>query len=217
MKLKFAHRLALYIGAVVTLSLGAVAILLGLLNNQLVLSEEGKSFFSLARLGVLASGLFLVAFSFFCLSLPGRMKQDKADYVVQKTSTGEMRISVQAIESIVQKSLSQYEEIKLQQLQARHTRAGIEIELKASIANNINMPLAVNAVSQHIRRQLKNTVGIEAKEVRVVIDKTDLAAKDSPYKATDATMSLSMDKPNDHSRVGPVPGTQTKEGQHGKI
>ncbi|HOQ62676.1 MAG TPA: hypothetical protein PKZ39_01755, partial [Clostridia bacterium] len=64
MKLKFAHRLALYIGAVVTLSLGAVAILLGLLNNQLVLSEEGKSFFSLARLGVLASGLFMVAFSF---------------------------------------------------------------------------------------------------------------------------------------------------------
>ena len=128
-----------------------------------------------------------------------------------------MRISVQAIESIVQKSLSQYEEIKLQQLQAKHTRAGIEIELKASIANNINMPLAVNAVSQHIRRQLKNTVGIEAKEVRVVIDKTDLAAKDSPYKASDATMSLSMDKPNDHSRVGPVPGTQTKEGQHGKI
>ena len=88
---------------------------------------------------------------------------------------------------------------------------------KASIANNINMPLAVNAVSQHIRRQLKNTVGIEAKEVRVVIDKTDLAAKDSPYKASDATMSLSMDKPNDHSRVGSVPGTQTKEGQHGKI
>lgn len=217
MKLKITHRLTLYIGAVVTLSLGAVIILLGLFNNQLVLSEEGKSFFSLARLGVLVCGLFLVAFSFFCLSLPGRMKQDKADFVVQKTSTGEMRISVQAIESIAQKSISQYEEIKLQQLQARHTRAGVEIEIKASIANNINIPLAVDAISQHIRRQLKSTVGIEAKEVRVIIEKTDLVAKDSSYKVSDSTLNLSMDKPNDHSRIETVFSTQTKEGHHGKI
>ena len=69
MKLKFAHRLALYIGAVVTLSLGAVAILLGLLNNQLVLSEEGKSFFSLWA-QCISRGLFRSLF-FFCLFCPG--------------------------------------------------------------------------------------------------------------------------------------------------
>ena len=182
MKLKLTHRLLLYVGALFMIVMG-IAILLGSLQfNEIPIRTEGQGFLTLTRLALLFGGVAAVMFGLFCLSLPHRMKQGKADFVTQKTPSGEMRISVQAIETIIQKSLSQYEEIKLQQLQIINTRNGVEVDLKAALANNINIPQAVNALQKHIRQHLSATSGIDAKEIRIIVEKADTTASESQFQ-----------------------------------
>ena len=190
MKLKFTHRLLLLIGALFIMVMGIAMLLGGLQLNEIPIRKEGQGFFTLTRLLLLLGGLLCLAFGAFFLTLPHRMKQGKADFVTQKTPSGELKINVQAIETIDQKSLSQYEEIKLQHLQVFNTRSGVELDLRASLANNINIPQAVTALQKHIRQQLKATLDIDAKEVRIFVDKADLTSSSSPYKIVPENLQL---------------------------
>lgn len=218
MKLKLSHLLLLYIGALLLIAFGAAVILGSLLYNQLTISAEGGSFFSFTRLGLVLGGLILLAFGVFCLSLPHRMKQGRSDFVVQKTQSGEMRISLQAIESIIQKSLSQHEEVKLQKLQVINTRTGVEINANTSVAGNVNLPLAVNAIQKHIRQQLLATSGIEVKEIRVTVDRTDSPVTSSQYQVRQEELEL----PGNPQAVAGSDDSQkqaseVKEGTHGQV
>ncbi|NLW21574.1 MAG: alkaline shock response membrane anchor protein AmaP [Clostridiales bacterium] len=181
MRLKLAHRLILYIGSLLMVFFGVAVFFFSLRFNQLMIREEGVPFFSLARLGLLTGAALTIAFGVFCVTLPHRMKQGRTEFVTQKTQSGELKISVQAIESIVHKSLSEHEEIKLRQLKVTNTRAGIEVDVKAALAGNINIPLAVNAIQKYIRHSLSTTLSIDAREVRVIVVSADIQAKDSPY------------------------------------
>ncbi len=190
MKLKVSHRLVLFIGALLMVFFG-VAVLLGSLRfNQILIRKEEMGFFSLTRLGLLAGAALTIAFGLFCLMLPHLMKQSKAEFVTQKTPSGELKINVQAIESIIQKSLSSYEEIKLRHLKVNNTRAGIEVDAQASMAGNINIPLAANAIQKFIRQSLSASLGIDAKEVRVTVDSADMLAKESPYKIQEQELAI---------------------------
>lgn len=219
MKLKLSHRLLLYIGALVLLAFGTAAILACIFYNQIVFSAENQSFFTLSRLLFILGGALLIAFGAFCLSLPGKMKLGKVDFISQKTASGEMRISMPAIESIVTKSLEEHKEIKLQQLKVANARSGLEVDVSAVIAGNVNMPLAVSAIQQHIRKQLQATTGVEAKEVRVTIEKADLQANDSKFAVTPQELAL---KPANEPPAGFKPATApakatTEEGTHGEV
>lgn len=190
MRLKLAHRLILYIGSLLMVFFGVAVFFFSLRFNQLMIREEGVPFFSLARLGLLTGAALTIAFGVFCVTLPHRMKQGRAEFVTQKTPSGELKISVQAIESIVHKSLSEHEEIKLRQLKVTNTRAGIEVDVKAALAGNINIPLAVNAIQKYIRHSLSTTLSIDAREVRVIVVSADIQAKDSSYLIPKAALDM---------------------------
>ena len=190
MKLKIWHRLALLIGALLMAMIGA-AILVGSLQfNQIPIRMEGEGFFTITRLALLIGGAVAIIFGLFLLTLPHRMKVGRDSFVVSKTDAGEMRISVQAIETIVQKCLSQHEEIKLQSLQVANARNGVLINLKASLAGNISIPLAVSAIQKHIRQHLVATCGIDAKEIRISVENTENIIKDSPYLVQEEELRL---------------------------
>ncbi len=59
--------------------------------------------------------------------------------MLQKTSSGEMRISVQAIESIVHKSISEYKEIKKKAMAIQPVKDSVVINLSLDLADNINI------------------------------------------------------------------------------
>ncbi|NLG56936.1 MAG: alkaline shock response membrane anchor protein AmaP, partial [Clostridiales bacterium] len=160
MKLKVWHRIALFLGALLCLAVGIALVIAGLQFNEIPIRQEGDGFFTLNRLIILVMGLVTVLFALFTLSLPGRMKAGKNDFVLQKTGSGEMRISVQAIESIVHRSISEYKEIKLRDLSVQSARDGVIISLKVDLADSINIPLAVESMQKHITRQVRATTGI---------------------------------------------------------
>jgi uncharacterized alkaline shock family protein YloU len=190
MKLRIWHRLALLIGALLMVVIGA-AILVGSVQfNQIPIRAEGEGFFTITRLVLLIGGAITMIFGFFLLTLPHRMKVGKESFVVSKTDAGEMRISVQAIETIVQKCMSQHEEIKLQNLQVSNAKNGVHISLKALLAGNISIPLAVSAIQKHIRQNLIATTGIDAKEIRINVENTENTIKESPYLVQEEELML---------------------------
>ena len=181
MKLKVWHRIALFLGALLCLAVGIALVIAGLQFNEIPIRQEGDGFFTLNRLIILVMGLVTVLFALFTLSLPGRMKAGKNDFVLQKTGSGEMRISVQAIESIVHRSISEYKEIKLRDLSVQSARYGVIISLKVDLADSINIPLAVESMQKHITRQVRATTGIDIKEARILVESADTIVSDSPY------------------------------------
>lgn len=193
MKLKFTHSVVLFIGALMVILIGAGIILGSLQFNEIPIRMEGQGFFTLTRIGLMLAGILTILFSGFCLTLPHRMKQTKADYVLQKTPTGEMRISVHALTSIIQKSLSQYDEIKIQDLIVHSTKRGVEVDLRAYIANNINIPQAVEEIQKHVKQQLLATSGIDAREIRVIIVKADHADNKSKFQIDQNELNLKKD------------------------
>lgn len=56
------------------------------------------------------------------------------------------------------------------------------MDLKASLSNNINIPQAVNALQKHIRQHLSATSGIDAKEIRIIVEKADTTASESQFQ-----------------------------------
>lgn len=216
MKLKFWHRIILLIGSILMVIIGG-AILVGSLQfNEIPIRLEGEGFFTVTRMVLLFAGAITVFFGVFAFSLPGRMKISKNRFVVRKTESGEMRISVQAIESIVQKSLTQHEEIKLQNLQVINTKSGVIIEMKISLAGNINFPAAVETLQKHIRQHLNATSGIDVKDILISIENAESSVKASPYLVKPEELDLkkeSAEKGNPEAVHGrDMPGTDKKEG-----
>lgn len=181
MRLKVWHRIALFVGALLCLAVGVALVIAGLQFNEIPIRPEGEGFFTLNRLLILLMGLISLVFGAFTLTLPGKMKPSRSSFVLQKTANGELRISVQAIESIVHKSISEYKEIKLKDLSVQPVRDSVIISLKADLADSINIPLAVSALQKHIGKQVRAATGIEVKEVRILVESADTIVSDSPY------------------------------------
>lgn len=181
MKLKVWHRIALFIGALLCLAVGVVLVIAGVQFNEIPLRAENEGFFSINRLLIFVMGAITLVFGGFTLTLPGKMKASRGGFVLQKTSSGEMRISVQAIESIVHKSISEYKEIKKKAMAIQPVKDSVVINLSLDLADNINIPLAVESLQKHITKHVRAATGIEVKEVRILVDSADTIVGDSPY------------------------------------
>lgn len=190
MKLKFTHKLLLFVGSLFMMLIG-IAIILGSLQfNAIPIRQEGEGFLTVSRFLFLLSGLIVIAFGVFCLSLPHRLKQSKLDFITQKTETGELKISTQAIEAIIQKSLSQQDAAKLQRFLVLPQKNGVEVDLTVSFAGNVMIPEAVTDIQQHIKKTLKQTLNIEAREIKVTVEKADLTAVNSPHRIKTEPLNL---------------------------
>lgn len=183
-RLKIWHRLALLVSGILVFVIGVIVLVASFQFKSLPISVEGEGFFTSTRLIMLLIGAVAIFISAFLFTLPHKIRGGKHDYVVQKTPTGEMRISVSAIESIVQKSLAQHSDIKMQNMRVNNQRGGVTIDLLVDLPNNINIPLALASLQKHIKRQLNATSGIDAKEVRISVKEAETTAKSSPYLVT---------------------------------
>lgn len=168
MRIKIWDRLILLFGALIALFSGLVGLFLGIRLNGNALVAPLWQVLSLV-LGSLSVCLSAVLFSMF-----KRFSQKRYAFVVQHTDNGELRIAVAAIENLVQKCIDMHEEIHVNQMQIRHSREGVTVELAITLANNISIPLAVASLQKQIKQYLVASSGIDVKEVRVCVESTQM-------------------------------------------
>lgn len=203
MKFKIWNRLILGIGAVFVALVGIAVFLLGLLVDGIPLQGLTQQPATLSRWVVIICGLLLFLFGVYVLSLPGRSRRDKGAFIARQTDTGELRISLRAMESLVQKCLEQHSEMVLKGLSIENRRDGVVIDLKLALAGNVFIPQAVAALQKQVREHILASSGVDIKEVRVSVDTADGIARESPYILSGAA---TVSQPDDGK---PVEKTET--------
>lgn len=98
---------------------------------------------------------------------------DREDLTVsQKTSFGEVKISLNSIKQLVLKVLKEIREIKEVRPEINLRKTGeIKIDLHTCVEQDVNIPELSERVQRKLKDYLLETSGIELKEIKIHIDK----------------------------------------------
>ena len=200
MKARFGTRLIRHHRAVFLLLFGVVTLYLGIRFNGVALNTEtvqdllqevmtvekavfsSEGYWTLRRIMLMGMGARQLIGSLLLFSIPGRMRYKRKDFIVQQTDNGEIRISMRAIENLVRKCTDMHDEIEVSALRISSHRDGVSVDLKASMPNNISIPLAVESLQKQIKQYLTVSSGVNVKTVNVDLADTDAPMqRKSPY------------------------------------
>ena len=210
MKIRFWDRALLFLCALAMLLAGAYLIAQGaFLLSSAEQPMESAHIMLWAQAG---AGVLLVLLSAYLFAFPCKLFSRRHDFVIQQTENGELRISVKAIENLVQKCIDLHPEIHVVSMRVRNSRQGVVIDLRIALANNISIPLAVASLQKQIRQYLSASSGIDVKEILVSVETAeDAAAEESPYLVSSpqtvhpapekAAESRDKEKPALHRRI----------------
>jgi len=128
-----------------------------------------SNFFNQIILGL--AGALLIFLAIYLLWQKAQI--DKGDLsVVQKTSFGEITISIGSIKRLSLKVLKGMGEIAEIRPEVNILKSGgINIELHLSVKQDVNIPELSEKVQRKLKEYLLETSGIETKEIKIHIDK----------------------------------------------
>ena len=216
MKARFGTKLMIVIIALIILILGAATLYIGIRLNGVALNInsadivndvisvekaafDAEGYWTLRRIIVLAVGAIQVLSAIFLLTVPGKLRYKKNEFIVQQTENGEIRIAVRAIENLVRKCTDMHDEIELSGLRITNHRDGVSVDLKAAMPNNISIPLAVESLQKQIKQYITVSTGVSVREVRVAIVNTSADLKvESPYEVGKAETEEKPEKKAAH-------------------
>ena len=191
-------RILILLCALVALSgaAGVVMLLIGKVSLETIVAlitsvDMSKLVVKAAMVGIAA--LFVLLFVLlFAMILPSRKKRS-SNYAIQRNENGMVRISLKALESLVQKCLNQHAELKVVTSSLYSDEESIRVDVHISLQSDISMPLAISALQKQIKKYLEACSGVMVQEVRVFVDSTipaDEQTGKSPYAIPNALLGL---------------------------
>ena len=186
---------------------GVVALLVGKISFDMVTGwiaavDMSKFVVKAAMVGIAA--LFVLLFlllyhRIFAVTfdeiLPSRKKRS-SNYAIQRNENGMVRISLKALETLVNKCLNQHAELKVVTSSLYSDEESIRVDVHISLQSDISMPLAISALQKQIKKYLEACSGVMVQEVRVFVDSTipaDEKTEASPYAIPTALLGLDAD------------------------
>ena len=134
-----------------------------------------------ARAALIALAVFLLILGVYCFFVLFRHRKRKDKFIMQKNESGELVISIKALENMVQKCLDQHDEIQVQRLFLETRKDGLLIRIRGSVSGGISIPLTVEALQKQIRQYVTACSGVEIRGIRVQIESSGEDAKDAPF------------------------------------
>ncbi len=176
MKIRIADRILVALSGLVTLAVAAeIAIRLffrGAVYDT-VAQWAGQWMAANGLVGMLCAAAVVLALAllgFYCLGMLVRHEKRRRGFVLQQTETGELSISVKAIEGLVQKCLDRHEEVQSVAIALEPGREGLTIRLRMGLTSGVNIPLAVSALQRQIKQYVTSCSGVDVKEVKVQVE-----------------------------------------------
>ena len=130
----------------------------------------------------MAAVMFLLGL--YCLMMLFRHRKRKDKFILQRNESGDLAISLKALESMVRKCIDQHEEVTVQHLYLENRKDGLLILIRGSVAGGISIPLTVEAIQKQIRQYVTACSGVEIRGIRVQIESSGEDAKDAPFAIT---------------------------------
>ena len=137
------------------------------------------------KLVLIAAAAVLAVLGLMLLSaiFPAKKKRSST-FAIQRNENGMVRISLKALETLVQKCLNQHAELKVVTSSLFSDEESVRVDVHINMQTDISMPLAISALQKQIKKYLEACSGVVIQEVRIFVDGTMPAAADaadSPY------------------------------------
>ena len=189
-------------------AVGVVALLIGKISFDMITgwiaSVDMSRFVVKAAMAGIAALFALLFLLLFAMILPSKKKRS-SNYAIQRNENGMVRISLKALETLVNKCLNQHAELKVVTSSLYSDEESIRVDVHISLQSDISMPLAISALQKQIKKYLEACSGVMVQEVRVFVDSTipaDEKTVASPYAIPTALLGLDAD---------PLPAGKTEE------
>lgn len=126
------------------------------------------------RAVMIVGALALIALGLHDVLLLFRRTREKG-FIIQHSEYGDMSISMNALESMVQKCVASHQELTVNATHIQHAREGIVVDIKITLPSGVNIPLTVNALQKQIKQYITSCSGVDVHKVRVMVE-TDARA-----------------------------------------
>lgn len=165
----------------------AIAVCLGKLSVEpfILALQHAALLGPKTKLILVLSAVVLVFFALllFGIMLPAKRKRSST-FAIQRNENGMVRISLKALETLVQKCLAQHAELKAVTSSLYSDEESVRVDIHINLQTDISMPLAISALQKQIKKYLEACSGVQIQEVRIFVDgmmpATDETAN-SPY------------------------------------
>ena len=138
------------------------------------------------RTVMIVGALALIALGLHDVLLLFRRTREKG-FIIQHSEYGDMSISMNALESMVQKCVASHQELTVNATHIQHAREGIVVDIKITLPGGVNIPLTVNALQKQIKQYITSCSGVDVHKVRVMVETDARAASDTDVQpAADA-------------------------------
>jgi len=165
----------------------AVALLLGKVTVDPAVALLGRISNMTAKIKGALAGVAVVmvlfALRLFSMILP-KKKAKSSSFAIQHNENGMVRISVKALEALVQRCLSQHAELKVVTSSLHSNEESVRVDVHITLQSDISMPLAISALQKQIKRYLEACAGVNVEEVRVFVEgatPATAATAESPF------------------------------------
>ena len=133
------------------------------------------------RVYIIIGGLLMFGIGVYCVLLLFRHKGRNDKFIVQRTDSGELAISLKALESMVLKCLEPHKELTAESVSLDNQKGSLVIKIRGTVAGGISIPLTVDTLQQQIKQYVTACSGVEVRDIQVEIESSGPDAKNAPF------------------------------------
>ena len=214
MKLRIADRILVAVAGVLLIA-GCAGLIAQMFFGVDLVGTAARVFSSESprtRAALIALTVFLLLLGIYCFLVLFRHRSRRDKFILQRNESGELAISLKALENMVQKCLDQHDEIQIQNLRMENQKDGLLIRLRGSVAGGISIPLTVESLQRQIKQYVTACSGVEVKGIRVQIESTDKEAEGAPFAIEGPAPKPLLKEENDGQKaILPAEAPSTEE------
>ena len=183
MKIRVLDRILVAIAGIVLLAIcaGIVAQVFFQVDVVSFISEHMNVKSEIFRILAAAAAVILLLIGVYCILMLFRHRSKRDKFILQKMESGDLAISLKAMETMVSKCMEQHKEIDTQSIRLENQRDGLIIKIRGTVAGVISIPLTVDTLQKQIKQYVTACSGVEVKGIRVQIESSGEEATDAPF------------------------------------
>ena len=183
MKIRILDRILVAVAGIVLLALCAALVAQVFFQADVVrfISEQVNVDSRLFRIAAAAIAVLLLLIGIYCFLMLFRHRSKRDKFILQKMESGDLAISLNALETMVSKCMEQHSEIVTENIRLENQRDGLIIKIRGKVAGGISIPLTVDTLQKQIKQYVTACSGVEVKGIRVQIESSGEEAQDAPF------------------------------------
>ncbi len=171
--------------AIYTFCIGILSIVLILFpfDNIGFLSDENLNVYLQNMKGefvfsVIGVAFLLVSIRFFLLVVKGRENGgEKESYIIKYNNVGEVKISSQTIEGLVQSVADKFSGIRNVKNTVDISEGNLSVRLKGEVSSEINIPQMSEELQKKVKEHIEECTGVPVNEVKIEISNVTTASR----------------------------------------